>query len=115
MVVRGESPGSLPYVSWISGNRQPGREPRLDTADQIGGVPQAERAQAGRGEAGAVALPADHHDVPVVRDGVRLNFDVAPDGRRVVMFPKPPEAKPEGTLHAYFLLNFFDEVRRRIP
>ena len=49
------------------------------------------------------------------RVGVRQNFDIAPDGKRVVMFPKPRETKPEGTLHAYFLLNFFDEVRRRIP
>jgi Tol biopolymer transport system component len=51
----------------------------------------------------------------VLRDGVRLNFDVTPDGKRVVVFPRPAETRSEGTLHATFLLNFFDEVRRRIP
>ena len=51
----------------------------------------------------------------VLRDGVRQNFDITPDGKRVVMYPKPVESKTEGSLHATFLLNFFDEVRRRIP
>ena len=51
----------------------------------------------------------------ILRDGVRQNFDLAPDGKRVVVFPRPTETKAEGPLHATFLLNFFDEVRRRIP
>jgi hypothetical protein len=32
-----------------------------------------------------------------------------------VIFPRPPTDEAEGSLHATFLLNFFDEVRRRIP
>jgi serine/threonine-protein kinase len=67
------------------------------------------------GDSFAAAVPRPWSSTQVLRDGVRQNFDIAPDGRRVVMFPKPPEAKSEGTLHAHFLLNFFDEVRRRIP
>ena len=51
----------------------------------------------------------------VLRDGVRLSFDVTPDAKRVVVFPRPPETQTEGSLHATFLLNFFDEVRRRLP
>jgi hypothetical protein len=51
----------------------------------------------------------------VLRDGVRQNFDVTPDGKRVVVFPRPMETSSEGPLHATFLLNFFDEVRRRVP
>ena len=51
----------------------------------------------------------------ILRDGVRQNFDVAPDGTRVAVFPRPTETPTEGSLHATFLLNFFDEVRRRIP
>jgi hypothetical protein len=51
----------------------------------------------------------------VLRDGVRQNFDLAPDGKRIVAFPKPTSSPAEGSLHATFLLNFFDEVRRRIP
>jgi serine/threonine-protein kinase len=51
----------------------------------------------------------------VRRDGVRQNFDVSRDGKRVVMFPRPAAEKAGGNLHATFLLNFFDEVRRRAP
>jgi hypothetical protein len=46
---------------------------------------------------------------------VRQNFDISPDGKRAVVFPQPAPGQAEGTLHATFLLNFFDEVRRRIP
>jgi hypothetical protein len=46
---------------------------------------------------------------------VRLSFDITPDGKRAVVFPRPAETRAEGSLHATFLLNFFDEVRRRIP
>ena len=67
------------------------------------------------GDSFAAAVPHPWSATQVVRDGVRQNFDIAPDGKRVVMFPKPPAAKSGETLHAYFLLNFFDEVKRRIP
>ena len=45
-----------------------------------------------------------------------VNFDLAPDGKRFAVFLNP-EAKEEtkGTVHATFLLNFFDELRRRAP
>ena len=44
------------------------------------------------------------------------NFDVAPDGKRLAVFPLP-EAKEEekGSVHVTFLLNFFDELRRKVP
>ena len=50
------------------------------------------------------------HDVRV------LNYDLAPDGRRFAIFPelKPP-AEEKGDVHVTFLLNFFDELRRRVP
>ena len=51
---------------------------------------------------------------PIRRDGVRQNFDISPDGTRAVVFPQPA-GQTEGPLHATFVLNFFDEVRRRIP
>jgi hypothetical protein len=63
----------------------------------------------------AAGVPRPWSPVQVLRDAVRQNFDVSPDGTRVVMYPRPTQDKPEGTLHANFLLNFFDEVRRRIP
>lgn len=41
-------------------------EPGLEAADEIGGSVQAELLELGGGEAGAVALVADDHDVRVV-------------------------------------------------
>ena len=67
------------------------------------------------GESFAAGVPRPWAPTQVLRDGVRQNFDVSPDGKRVVVFPRPTEARVEGSLHANFLLNFFDEVRRRIP
>ncbi|MGH8249059.1 MAG: hypothetical protein ACREUU_21845, partial [Gammaproteobacteria bacterium] len=45
-----------------------------------------------------------------------VSFDVAPDGKRFAVL-QAPEAGPEnkGNLHATFLLNFFDELQRRVP
>jgi len=44
------------------------------------------------------------------------NLDLGPDGKRFAVFPMPEAAGPEkGTVHVTFLLNFLDELRRRIP
>ena len=43
-------------------------------------------------------------------------FDVMPDGKRVILVPETEESDlRKGDLHLTFLLNFFDEVRRRMP
>jgi Tol biopolymer transport system component len=44
------------------------------------------------------------------------NLDLAPDGKRFAVFPRP-EATSEhkGSVHVTVLLNFFDELRRRVP
>ena len=60
-------------------------------------------------------IPHVWSSTQVRRMGVQQNFDVSPDGKRVVMFPRPTEEQSQGSLHATFLLNFFDEVRRRVP
>ena len=51
------------------------------------------------------------HDV----NGV-LNYDLAPDDKSFAVFPelKAP-AEENGSVHVTFLLNFFDELRRRVP
>jgi serine/threonine-protein kinase len=52
-----------------------------------------------------------------LRDMGSLNMTLHPDGKRFVIFPasvKTPEEKT-GNLHATFLLNFTDELRRRVP
>jgi serine/threonine-protein kinase len=43
-----------------------------------------------------------------------MNFDLAPDGDHVIMFPTPDISK-QGSVHVTFLLNFFDYLRRRAP
>ena len=44
------------------------------------------------------------------------NFDLAPDGKRFAILPRDDSAgEQNGSVHITFLLNFFDEVRRRIP
>jgi Tol biopolymer transport system component len=49
------------------------------------------------------------HDVSGV-----LNYDLAPDGKRFAIFPEN-KAPEKGDVHVTFLLNFFDELRRRVP
>lgn len=67
------------------------------------------------GEAFLPGTPRAWAPAQIYRDGVRMNFDLAPDGKRVVVTPRPAETNAKENLHATFLLNFFDEVRRRIP
>jgi hypothetical protein len=44
------------------------------------------------------------------------NLDIAPDGRRFVVLTPPESRSPEpATVHATVLVNFFDELRRRLP
>jgi hypothetical protein len=48
--------------------------------------------------------------------GGALNYDLARDGKRFAILPElkaPTEEK--GNVHVTFLLNFFDELRRRVP
>ncbi len=42
-------------------------------------------------------------------------LDLAPDGKRFAVLPRFTAAEAKGNVHVTFLLNFFDEVRRRIP
>ena len=41
-------------------------------------------------------------------------FDLAPDGKRFAVVQEV-ESKEKGSTHVTFLLNFFDELRRRAP
>jgi hypothetical protein len=44
------------------------------------------------------------------------NLDLSPDGKRFVVFPGPNVRAPEASsVRLTFLLNFFDEIRHRIP
>ncbi len=76
-----------------------------------------------------VRYTADHHSfvaenprlwspAPLFRptNNALWNLDITPDGRRFVVLA-PPESGIEepNTVHAAILLNFFDELRRRLP
>jgi Tol biopolymer transport system component len=52
-----------------------------------------------------------------VRDlGGIPNYDLAPDGKSFAIFPElKPTTADKGDVHMTFLLNFFDELRRRVP
>jgi hypothetical protein len=44
------------------------------------------------------------------------NADLAPDGKRFAVFPRPEATgEQKGSPHVTVLLNFFDELRRRVP
>jgi len=62
--------------------------------------------------------PRQWSPAPLFRPGNNSlwNLDIAPDGRRFVVLA-PPESRSEEptTVHATILLNFFDELRRRVP
>jgi hypothetical protein len=48
--------------------------------------------------------------------GVIWNLDLAPDGKRFAVFPRPEATgEQKGSVHVTVLLNFFDELRRRVP
>jgi Tol biopolymer transport system component len=51
-----------------------------------------------------------------LQDLPSLNYDLAPDGKRFAILPelKAPTEK-NGAVHMNFLLNFFDDLRRRVP
>jgi len=43
-------------------------------------------------------------------------FDITPDGKRLVVLSNPERTnEAQGNLHVTVLVNFFDELRRRVP
>jgi Tol biopolymer transport system component/predicted Ser/Thr protein kinase len=48
--------------------------------------------------------------------GFSWNLDLAPDGKRFAVLPRPDATgEQKGSVHVTVLLNFFDELRRRVP
>jgi len=47
--------------------------------------------------------------------GATWTHDIAPDGKRAIVLPIPDRMATRGTAHVTVLLNFFDELRRRLP
>ena len=68
-----------------------------------------------QGDSFSAGKPRVWSPMQIRRTSVAKNFDLAPNGKLVAFFPLPAEDQSRGSLHATFLLNFFDELRRRVP
>jgi serine/threonine-protein kinase len=53
-------------------------------------------------------------ETPIIIRNTSESFDVAPDGKRVVTFPDQAP-RQQGPVHVTVLLNFFDQLRRKLP
>jgi serine/threonine-protein kinase len=71
-------------------------------------------AYTARGESFAAEKPREWSSTPVQLSGGMPPFDLAPDGRRVVMSPAAANSDGKSTVHVTILLNFFDELKRRM-
>jgi predicted Ser/Thr protein kinase len=62
----------------------------------------------------ASGKPRRQFDVELTGSADYRHFDVSPDGKRFVAL-LPGLAETQGSLHLTFLLNFFDDLRRKVP
>ena len=67
-----------------------------------------------RGDTFSPGVPRPWSSAMIRRNGVRQNFDLAPDGRHIAMFPVPARAAPERP-QVTFIFNFFNYLRRLAP
>jgi eukaryotic-like serine/threonine-protein kinase len=74
---------------------------------------------AGYTSKGGIFIPGKSRkwsSIPILATSVYLNPDLSPDGKRLVVFPAQETAAEErAAVHVNFLLNFFDEMKRRMP
>lgn len=59
--------------------------------------------------------PREWSKTQLANIGPNANYDVAPDGKRIIAVLPAPAAEQKPQHHVVFLLNFFDELRRRVP
>ncbi len=60
--------------------------------------------------------PRPWSNTQILEPGGTRNLDLAPDGKRFAVFPRPEAtSEQKGSVHVTVLLNFFDELRRRVP
>jgi serine/threonine-protein kinase len=67
-----------------------------------------------KGDSFAVGQSREFTPHPTILTGITPPYAVFPDGKRVAMY-LPETTNDTGSVHVTVLLNFFDEVRRRIP
>jgi serine/threonine-protein kinase len=70
-----------------------------------------------KGETFSPGTPRVWSGTPTLVTGLFPSFDVAPDGKRIVTFPVAETARggEKASLHVTFLVNFFDQLRRKLP
>jgi Tol biopolymer transport system component len=69
------------------------------------------------GRAFSPGKPAVWSESPVGLTANAMPLDLAPDGKRFVVSPGQQESEGGGrsNLHVTFLVNFFDDLKRRMP
>jgi serine/threonine-protein kinase len=68
-----------------------------------------------KGDSFISARPRTWSASPLANLGLTANFDLAPDGKHVAaLLPAGDEEQPEAPNHVTLMLNFFDELRRRV-
>jgi hypothetical protein len=69
-----------------------------------------------KGDSFEAGKPHLWSSIQVLGMGQIYNVDLAPDGQRLVVFPRPNAVEEQkGPVEVTFLLNFFDYVRQRVP
>jgi serine/threonine-protein kinase len=70
-----------------------------------------------KGDSFVAGKPRLWSEKPIWGSLTTKSLDLAPDGKRMVVLMPASEAKgaPEAQNHVVFLLNFFDELRRKVP
>ena len=70
-----------------------------------------------KGDSFAPDKPRQWSPTPILTTGNLQSFNLAPDGKRFVVFPVRAETSGDdkASVHVTVLLNFFDELRRRLP
>jgi len=69
------------------------------------------------GDSFLAGKPRPWSDRQIFNTGTAVtNLDLAPDGKRFAVLQRPDAAdESKGSAHVIFLLNFLDELRRRVP
>jgi serine/threonine-protein kinase len=101
------SSGGGLYALWSNNGRKPFYE-SLDNKIMVVDY-------AVQGDSFVAGKPVQWSDKQIFFTGTR-NLDLAPDGKRFAVFMLP-ESEPgaKGSVHVTMLLNFFDELKRKMP
>ena len=105
------SSGGGTHPVWSGGAQGAGRELFYATQDYKLMVSD----YTGKGDSFTYSKPRLWADKRFFRPGPVRFFDIAPDGKRLAVFPRPESEEKQGNVHVTFLLNFFDEVARKVP